>query len=284
MADVLLEEVGPNGNIQAVVEADDRVCYFYLFSAPETNLGMKAVWVRNLARASDSLDVEGMRAGHPPQNPAAYCRHPGGMPRPDEERLSVTWLPEGNGAALYEGDELLAIIPPWSGAKGFSGYARDSIGDGPVAWEIGPDNVLIERFQQAQTYWSKWDEEDLWPSIQAAIMEPIEAAIGRHSNYYAIDGGEWPPKALIRLPHKESIVLVTIGVSARPQPNVEMSTDHPEMWRRIEFGVVLPEHWPNEAINRFASYLSGQSNLPWNNCTWLGPGHTLPCDSWLNPE
>src|SRR5215813_1149498 len=45
MAEILLEEVNPNGNIQAVVECDDHVCYFYLFVAPDTQFGMKSVWL-----------------------------------------------------------------------------------------------------------------------------------------------------------------------------------------------------------------------------------------------
>jgi hypothetical protein len=28
--------------------------------------------------------------------------------------------------------------------------------------------------------------------------------------------------------------------------------------------------------------LSAQSSLPWNRYTWLGAGHTIPCDSWQN--
>jgi hypothetical protein len=44
MAEILLEEVNPNGNIQAVVESDDDVCYFYLFGAPDTKFEMRAVW------------------------------------------------------------------------------------------------------------------------------------------------------------------------------------------------------------------------------------------------
>src|SRR4051812_32418586 len=102
-ADVLLEGTGPNGNIQAMVESDDRVCYFYLFGAPETDFGMRSVWVRNHVPAPVVLDVEGMRAGVAPLNPAANCLHPQGLPLPDREQLRVEWLPEGNGAALYEG-------------------------------------------------------------------------------------------------------------------------------------------------------------------------------------
>lgn len=284
MAEVLLEEVGPNGNIQAVVESDDDVCFFYLFGAPETDFEMKSVWVRNHTPAPDAPDVARMKAGNPPRNQASCCRYPKGQPRPSKKRLRVVWLPEGNGAALYEGDEILAIIPPWSGREGFHGYARDSIGDGPLAWELSPDNVLLERFEEAEAYWHQWDDQNLWPSIQSTLLARIEKSLGKHSNYYAIDGGNWPPKALIRIPQKDKTILLTIGVSLRPQPNVEMFTDKPELLRRIELGAVLPKSWSDEAIKRFGSYLSGQSNYPWNHYSWLGPGHTLPCDAWRNPN
>jgi hypothetical protein len=62
---------------------------------------------------------------------------------------------------------------------------------------------------------------------------------------------------------------------------------HTDTWRalrRIELGVALPLHWPDDAIKHFAAYISGQSRLPWRAYTWLGPGHTIPCDSWRNPE
>jgi hypothetical protein len=282
MASVLLEEIGPNGNIQAVVEADENVCYFYLFGAQGTDFGMRSVWVRNCSPAPDSLDVPGMRSGAPPKNPRAHCRQLGGQPAPRKEQLRVIWLPEGNGAALYEDDDLLAIIPPWSGMNGFHGYARDSIGEGPVAWEIGTDNSLIARFREAEAYWRKWEDGNPWPALQDVLLSAVEKTIGRHTNYYAIDGGEWPPKAIVRIPRQDSVVLVTIGVSVRPQPAVEMATGHPELLRRIELGVVLPPRWPDDAVKRFASYMSGQSGHPWNQYTWLGPGHTIPCDSWQN--
>jgi len=194
----------------------------------------------------------------------------------------VVWLPEGNGAALYERDEILAIIPPWSGTNGFHGYARDNIGQGPVAWELGSDNVLLERFKQAQSYWQKWEDKEFWPSLQSSQISQLEKVFGRHTKYYAIDGGKWPPKAMVRFAWEDRTVLVTVGVALRPQPNVEMATETPDQFRRIELGAVLPGHWLEEAVQGFGSYISGQSNLPWNKYTWLGPGHTLPCDSWQN--
>jgi Suppressor of fused protein (SUFU) len=282
MAAVLLEEVGPNGNIQAVVEVDEDVCFFYLFGAQETDFGMRSVWVRNHSQAPDSLDVARMRSGIPPRNPKGHCRHPQGLLPPSKDQLRVVWLPEGNGAALYESDELLAIIPPWSGMNGFHGYARDSIGEGPVAWEIGTDNALIGRFREAQSYWRQWADANPWPLMQDALLSGIERTLGRHTNYYAIDGGQWPPKAIVRIPRPDSVVLVTIGVSVRPQPQVEMATEQPELRRRIELGVVLPARWSDDGVKRFASYMSGQSRLPWDGYTWLGPGHTITCDAWQN--
>lgn len=284
MTEVLLENVGPNGNIQAVVEADDDTCYFYLFSAPETGLEVKSVWVRNHGPAPESLDVKRMKAGIPPRNLAKHCRYPAGQPRLTPNQLRVEWLPEGNGAALYEKAEVIAIIPPWSGTNGFHGYARDCIGESLVAWNLDSSNVLLHRFIVAQQYWNQWDHDDLWKSIQSELISRIEEAYGPHSNYYAIDGGQWPPKAIVRIPCKDCVVLITVGVSSRPQPNVELYTLESQLIRRIEFGVVLPATWSNHAIQNFASYLSGQSNLPWTRYTWLGDGHTLPCDSWQNTD
>ncbi|MBO0757789.1 MAG: suppressor of fused domain protein [Bradyrhizobiaceae bacterium] len=283
MAETLLEEVNPNGNIQAVVESDDDSCYFYLFS-PRTQQGMKSVWVRNHTQAPAAIEVERMRSGSPSRNPACHCRHTSGRKAPAAEDLRVVWLPEGNGAALYERDEVLAIIPPWSGTKGFHGYARDNIGQGPVAWELRSDNVLFERFKQAQSYWQKWEDQEFWPSVQSSQISQLEKVLGRHAKYYAIDGGKWPPKAIVCFAWEDRTVLVTVGVALRPQPNVEMATETPEQLRRIELGAVLPGEWSEEAVQRIASYVSGQSNLPWSNYTWFGPGHTLPCDSWQNPD
>jgi hypothetical protein len=283
MSEVLLEEVGPNGNIQAVVEADEDVCFFYLYGFKETGFGTRSVWVRNHSQAPESLDLARMNSGAAPKNPKAHCRHPQGLPPPDRNQLRVIWLPEGSGAALYEGGELLAIIPPWSGRKSFHGFARDSIGQGPVAWEIGTHNALLGRFHEAESYWRQWEDADPWPSIQSTLLSGIEKSLGQHSNYYAIGIGRWPPKAIVRIPRPDGVVLVTIGVSVRPQPEVEMATEQPELHRRIELGAVLPARWPGEAVERFADYMDGQSGLPWARYTWLGPGHTIPCDSWQNP-
>ena len=82
MAESLLEELNPNGNIQAVVESDEATCYFYLFAAFDTSFGMKSVWVRNHSQAPNALEVERLRSGSPSRNPARHCR----LPEPRQAR------------------------------------------------------------------------------------------------------------------------------------------------------------------------------------------------------
>jgi hypothetical protein len=177
---------------------------------------------------------------------------------------------------------VLPIFESFGFPKETDGYARDSAGQGPLAWELTADNVLIDRFEGACEYWNAWNDENLWPTIQSSLLSQIEEQTGQHSNYYAIDGGHWPPKALVRIPCRESTVLITIGVCTRPQPTVEMHSEEPELLRRIELAAVLPKRWPDAAVMKFAGYLSGQTNLPWNTYSWLGPEHTVPCDAWQN--
>lgn len=282
--EILVEEVSPFGNLQAVVEVTEGVIYMYLWSDEQTDFSTKTVWVRNLSPAPAELDVNAMKEGLPPLNPASSCRHPQGLDAPNAEDLSVVWLPEGNGVALFESHEILAIIPPWGGQKGFDGYARDQIGEGPLAWELLPDNLLYQRFADAQSYWDAWSEDDFWVSIRDPLMKQVEQTLGPHSNYYAIDGGQWPPKALIRITTGNATVLVTIGVSLVPQPNVELSTDTPQPYRRIELGAILPLDWSDEEVMKFAANLSGNSTHPWQSYTWLGPGHTITFPGWRNSE
>lgn len=280
----LLEEISPNGNVAALVEADGEVCYFYLSRTGDADFATRSVWVRNLIDAPTALDKERMRDGNPPMNPSGYCRNHAGEPAPKLGEMEVVWLPEGNGAGLYEKGNLLAVIAPWSGQEGFHGFARDCIGDGPVAWEFGQNNALIPRLREAKKFWTAWGDSDPWPDVQSALMGAYEAALGPHSNYYAIDGGRWPPRALIRIPLGDRVAMVTVGVSIRPQPNVELYAEDYETLRRVELGAVLPSDWPDDAMEKFGSYISGQSSLPWNGFTWLGPGHTIPCDAWRNPS
>ena len=281
MEKTILEDVSPLGNVQAVVECDGRTCYFYLNGADDIDFGMRSVWVRNLVTAPEELDVAAMRRGDPPLNPRRHCRSPAGSKPPRENELRVVWLPEGNGAALLESNEIIAAIPPWSGENGFYGYARDAVGDGPVAWELAAADAFIARIKNAERFTKEWADGDPWPELRDRLVQSISSQLGQHSNYYGIDGGYWPPRAMLRIPRDGSTVFLTAGMCILPQPNAD---DLEGGGRRVELGAVLPSSWSNEEVVKFGRYISGQAGLPWSRLTWLGHGHTIPCDSWKNPK
>jgi hypothetical protein len=191
----------------------------------------------------------------------------------------VVWFEEGNGAALLDGDGILAIIPSWSGMGGFDGYSRQCVGEGPTAWALPEDPTIHERVRSAQEYWQLWDDESFWESYRDRLLAPLEALLGAHCKYYAIDGGNWPPRALVRFDLPQSYVLVTIGMSLLPMPRVEMEADDPSPYRRTELGAVIDRRVPEAEVSRFGSYLSRQAGYPWQSWSWLGHGHTVPCNS-----
>ena len=286
-AEVLLRETSPNGNIEAVVEQDDRVVYFYLAGAPETDFGLKACWVRNLAPAPDDFDGDAMKRGDAPMLPEPFCRHPDGAPafREDSD-LRVVWFEEGDAAALLDGSTILSIIPGWSSMEGFHGFARDCIGESSLCTELDTEaNVLVDRIRRADRFWRSWDEDPSpWPTIQKDLLEAIGRQLGKEKNYYAIDGKNWPPKALLRIDLEDRIVLVTLGVSIRPMPKVEMSHEDPKPYRRIELAMALSKETPEATIEAAMNYLSGQTKLPWSQYTWLGENHTVPCDAFRSSK
>lgn len=280
MPTVLLETDSPHGNAQAIVEADAQAVQFYLyFPECEGPHKVKSCWVRNLGPAPAELDVASMRSGAAPMLPAAHCKHPRGDRLPAVDSLSIVWFEEGNGAALLEGEEVLAVIPPWSGMEGFHGYARDCSGETPLCWPLPDGGPLTDRIERAKAYWQLWSDDSLWPRYRDEQIAAYETAFqAAHVKYYAIDGGNWPPKALLRFDLNDCRVLVTCGVSLRAQPNVEFHVEDAAPLRRIELGAALGRECPEAELMPLARYLSAQSGYPWSCGSWLGHGHTMPCD------
>ena len=274
----LLEDHSPNGNGVVIVEQDDRVAFFYFMTEIRSEKRIRTCWVRNLQLAPEVFDALGMREGLPPMMPRAHCKHPDGSPPLDPEKLKVVWSEEGDAAALYECEELLAVVPSWSGSNGFDGFARDCIGGGPIAWELSDTNVSHDRYAKAADYWRSWDAAELWPGYRDQMLGSLQQAFGPHTRYFAIDGGNWPPKALAWFKYSSSAILNTIGVSMRSQPSVELSVDNPSCYRRIELAACLDLSFGDRVFEEVAAYISGQSGLPWSQNTWLGHGHTLPAD------
>lgn len=276
--EILIEDSSPNGNGVAVVEQDDRVACFYLMAEINGERRVRTCWVRNLKPAPEQFDVQSMREGLPPMMTQDRCKHPGGASPLDSGRLKIVWAEEGDAAALYEAGELLAVIPSWGGTQKFDGFARDCIGDGLLAWELSETNASHERYARAADYWNSWENEELWPVFQEHILDRLQQTLGQQARYFAIDGGNWPPKGLVWTNHGTVAILNTIGVSLRSQPSVELSVEDPSSIRRIELGSMVDLSVGEAVIKELAGYISGQSGVPWHQNTWLGHGHTLPAD------
>ncbi|MGC4116916.1 MAG: suppressor of fused domain protein [Myxococcales bacterium] len=273
---VLLEDVSPNGNVVARVEQDERCAYFYLAGEASGPFGIRSCWVRNLAKAPETLDAAAMKDGDAPMLPAAACAHPDGATALIAEDLRVVWFEEGDAAALYEGESVLAIIPGWSGLQGFEGYARDCRAKTPFCWPLPSDSPLLPKLGRAARFWAEWRDGAPWQAIQQSAVVAIEAGLGKSLNCYSIDGGEWPPKALVRVPRGGATVLASCGVSIRPQPKVDLAEGSPP--RRIELAMAVENAYFDRAPKAFLGWLAGLCELPWASFRWLGPGMVVPCE------
>ena len=282
-SDLLIEQISPHGNLQAFVEQDRRVAYLYLQGPADTDFGVRSCWIRNLAEAPATLQTDEMKRGVAPMLPADFCAPPSVRPALNPSSLSVVWFIEGDGVALLENGEMIATIPPWSGHSGFNGYARDCVGESPLCWKLGDDTVIRKRIEDAQKYWQKWtDNALLWDQIQNGFIYGYESVLGKHDRYFAIDGEVWPPKVMVNINTDQQSFFMTVGVSVRPQPKVELFFEDPTSHQRIELAACFDRNVNPETINAFAGYLSGLTAMPWASITFLGHGHTIACDVFAN--
>ena len=162
--ETLLFERSPFDNLDAIVEQDGRVVYLYLSGSEE--FGVRACWVRNLVEGPLALSQAEMLQGLPPVLPRIHCHTNQPGPVPKAEELRVVWFTEGNGLALLEGEELLAVIPPWSGIDGFHGYARDCASENEICWPMPESGALQERIALAAQTWETWRTGTPFAQIQ----------------------------------------------------------------------------------------------------------------------
>jgi hypothetical protein len=298
---VLLFETSPYGTLDAIVQHDGKSVYFYLNESrlkdrpPGTAnssgaiFGTRACWVRNLDVGPLVINETQMRQGVSPMLPRTHAVHREAQPIPVADRLQIVWLEEGNGAALIEtnsdsSDKTLAVIPPWSGTEGFHGYASECAIESPLCWPMPDNPKLDQRIKCAREFWEQWNSgsnpfSELQPKLLAAYDSHFSNEAGwRRQNYFATDGGKFPPRGIAHYQSADELVLATVGMSVCPQPAVELFVDDPANHRRIELAIRLQGNFSKEpdssSIDQLVEQLSGLAGYPWRNFTWLGAGHT----------
>ena len=278
--EVLAESFSPLCNVRAFAEESESCVYFYLqWRSGSGQSRIKSCWVCNTRPAPDEVDKAAMDRGEAPRMPRSGCGHnPEGI-HLDKKALSILWLEEGDAAALLEDGKILALIPGWAWREeGFPGYARYAVGTTPFAWTLREaEAALAPRVERSRAYWNTM-EGDYWPALQQQGLEAMEAFFGPHEQYYAIDGGKFPPKALVTGRREGVRYGFTLGVSALCPPVVEQYwSQEPEKHRRMELAFAAREGIPEDRWMAALGRISGMTNLPWGEITCLGQGHTVAC-------
>ncbi|GLW04909.1 hypothetical protein Misp01_00390 [Microtetraspora sp. NBRC 13810] len=269
-AEVVLSGASPYGSRTVVVERDETSSVAYLCGPGGQVHG--AVWLANHRPAPAVSDPVRLGAGLPPVMPGSHTRHPSG--RPPLGRLSVLWFEEGDGVALYEERELLAVIPGWADlSRGMPGYARDAIGETTFAWSLTEAlEGLAPRVAKASAYWQWRHAEGAWTSFQQFVLGHLDARAGAAGRYWDSGGDRLPTVGITERPPergRDYTILSTVGMSCQRMPTVEQYLDRPEAYARIELAVATRGD-PRDAARLFLWL----GRYPWHSVTWLGHGHT----------
>ncbi|MDA7901525.1 suppressor of fused domain protein [bacterium] len=308
---VLLFQSSPYGTLDAIVQHDNKAVYFYLNQPVATDstqkpaFGTRACWVRNLDLGPLVVNETQMRQGISPMLPRNLCIHREGQILPKSEDLRIVWFEEGNGAALLEslpGKEpvILAVIPPWSGLEGFHGYAHECAVESPLCWPMPDNPKLRQRIENADQFWLAWKQQSAtdrnseiametnktpFAELQPSLLEDFD----RHfftepettqREYFSVGENRFPPCGIVRYSSASETIIATVGMSVCPQPAVELFSDTPGLYRRIELAIKLTHLQTDNSeandkkIELATQRLSGLANYPWSQFTWLGPGHT----------
>ena len=276
---VLISDTSPYGSRVLEVESDRVATAAYLRTADGRTVA--ATWVANHQDAPLRPDLARLNAGLVPAMPAGHTKHPGGRPAPDPRALEVVWFEEGDGAALLEDGQPLAVIPGWSDMdRGLPGYSREAVGRGPFAFALDDEiDHLGPRIQQARAFWEWRRGTGAWEGFQQSLLGHLLGRLGPGGYYWHDVGREWrkrsagrpraagehPIVGVSERPARDDRpyrVLSTVGMSCQRMPTVELYEENVGEHARIELAVAttLP-------AQRAGSILPWLAQYPWRAVT-----------------
>ena len=275
--EVILESNSPVCELQALVEKSDTCYYFYLWGNPTSDRCiMKSCWICNRKKAPKTLNVDAMKQGNESMMTEEYVAHDLGGMELDASKLEIVWFAEGDAASLLYNGELLCVIPGWANAENrFPGYSKYAKGNSEYAWELGrAEPVLMNRTQKSKKFWNSFSDS-FWATVQEEHMIALKQLFGAHEKYYAIDGGKFPPKALVAGSRDGKVYGITAGVSLIPMPLIEQCVEAPEKHRRMELGfATIKQH--RGLCDHMYMMMSSLAAYPWKYLTFFAHGHTIP--------
>jgi hypothetical protein len=271
----LLDNVSPYGSRTVTVEYDGLVTAAYLNDSTSV---VSAVWMANHQPAPQAPDHLRLDGGRPPLMPAERTKHPAGRPPLQEGSLEALWFEEGDGVAILENGQPVAVIAGWADAdRGMPGYSIDVIGQTPYGWSLDDAmEGLAPRLEQARAFWSWRDSADGWNQFQQALFEHLSPRLGPGGYYWrGHPAGRQPLIGVTERPAggRPYTVLSTVGMSCQRMPAIEQLLDDPGGYARIELAVATT--LPSAHAARVFSWLAP---YPWHDVTWFGPGHSVCWD------
>jgi len=289
---IIVNQTNPYGSLRIVVAWDGATTTAYLLDEPAGSL-RAALWLANHVPAPAVFTMDDMTTAHAPVMPAGATVHPQGREPLDPTALRVIWFEEGDGLALVEGGEAMAVIPGWADPEaGFPGYSRDAVGRTRLGWEFDESiEALAARVRQADRYWTWRATKESWSGYQQTLLNQLSRRVGQETRYWVADGGRMPSLGVSehRPPGLEYRFVSTIGMSCQRMPQVERDMQYAERVARIELAMATPLTWldPDDALDLLAAPLAGASaggapqllawlgQFPWRELTWLEHGNTV---------
>jgi Suppressor of fused protein (SUFU) len=270
---ILLDSESPYASRRVVVEYDGTTTAAYLHDKTGP---IAATWVANHQRAPETTDLAKLSSGQAPEMPAAHTKYPEGTPQFEPQSLRALWLEEGDGVAVLEHGEVLAVLPGWSNmARGMPGYSRDVIGQTPFGWSLDDATEGLQpRTTRAAQFWRWRSDESAWANFQQGVLGHLLTRLGPGGRYWDVGSGRQPLVGVSERPptaYRPYTVLSTVGMSCQRMPVVEQMGADPSAAPRIELAIATTMSSTDAA--RIFLWL-GQ--FPWREVAWLGSGHTIP--------
>ena len=268
----LLESSSPYGSRRVTVEYDGLTTAAYLHD--DTSV-ISATWIANHRPAPESIDQARLDAGRAPLMPADLIKHPGGRGSLQGSALHALWFEEGDGVAILENGQPVAVIAGWSDMdRGMPGYSRDVVSQTPFGWPLDEAmEGLAPRLERSRAYWRWRQSASGWDQFQQSLLGHLQARIGPGGHYWDSSAGQQPPTGETERPpdpRRPYTILSTEGMSCQRMPAVEQVLDDPSGYARIE--LALATTLPSAQAARVFLWLA---TYPWRAVTWFGPGHSV---------
>ncbi|MBQ9695787.1 MAG: suppressor of fused domain protein [Oscillospiraceae bacterium] len=273
--DYILESRSPVCGMEAVIDRDAHAYYLVMLHHAKV---VRMLWIANRIPAPPDIAASYQRVsiGHHFLMPAPYVMHaPGGIEL-DPGKLTIIWYPSGDGVGVFYGDTILCASPTTANAKTFPGFTRYVREKTPYGWPFLPNAESVEAdVLDAVKFWGFMRREATWQEVQQKHLEVLHAFFGQHEQYYAIDGGKFPPRALVQGRRDGAVYSITAGMSLLPMPKTELTyLEKTPQHCRTELGFAAREHFFG-LPEQMAPRISAAANAPWEMLSMLDHGHMI---------